>query len=56
MKGKRVYGTFLPPNVLWFTLGWGDTVLFVCCRVHMPLSIKGDAFGEDGSIPSGVYV
>ena len=53
MKGKRVYGTFLPPNVLWFTLGWGDTVLFVCCRVHMPLSIKGDAFGEDGSIPSG---
>ena len=36
-----------------FVVG-GSRCRLVC--VHMPLSIVGDASGEDGSIPSVVYV
>ena len=55
MKIRRLLRCSTLPDVSVFSSGW-ESVLSVYCCVHMPLSIKGDAFGEDGSNPSGVYV
>ena len=54
-KDKVLFAGLFVARCLCAASGW-DSVLFVCCRVHMPLSINGDAFGEDGSSPSVVYV